>query len=305
VTGDEPTISWPQLVVLMAYGDGHEDRYRGTYRVRESDPPEEYSCRAYRRGRLLRVEAASGEPRFIFGRDKRWIFDGTGVPLEYDRATSSFGIGDTALLERWATSRWEGEDFTVRTGAITASECLGRRVWTFELAPPPHKPYPLQVIVDAATGLVLRQANADLGSFQEWTDLELEADLPDQLFSWEGPTRTPEDREAEHERDMRRRRAWLAGRGVTDLTLPVDVELVPHEWDESTGEFHASVHARGPAGSLLRRPRSAQRWDEVESMAWPHSHRWHDERWDWFLGTDQRLTPEQLRAVRTQLARTH
>lgn len=327
----QPTISWPELVVLMAYGDGRQDRYRGEYRVREvteiddeaedeTEPEgaqsivehptlgrvrvDERTFRAYRLGESVRVESTAGQPLFIVGRDKRWIFDRTDTPTEYERATSCFEIGGTGLLDRRPASRWEGEDFTQLTGPIGRTQFLGRTAWTFELAPPPHKPYPVQMIVDADTGLVLREANAGFGSYEQWTDLQLEADLPDELFSWTGPVRRPEEHEIEHEQELARRRAWLAGRGVRQLSLSLELDLVPHEWDELTGRFHASVHTRSPHGCMLRRPHTDQAWQDVDSMDWPFEYRWHDERWDWYLGIDLELTGDQLASLRTQLETT-
>jgi hypothetical protein len=87
--------------------------------------------------------------------------------------------------------RWEGDDFTTQTGPPRNVTFLGRPAWEVELAAPAHKPFPMQIIIDAETGLLLREANKALGSFHEWIELDTHADLPDDLFTWNAarPTR--------------------------------------------------------------------------------------------------------------------
>jgi hypothetical protein len=323
------SISWPELVVLMACGDGTEDSISGELRVREvqelgdnfteeddddggwfEDHPQlgrvrvcEARVRAQRRGDLVRVDRDDGGPMLIFGRDTRWVdFGDDGVPTAYRRDTSSFSWNGQELLYRRPASRWEGNDFTKLTGPIESVEFLGRSAWAFELAPPSHKPYPLQMIVDAASGLVLREANADFGSVQEWTSLNVGAALPDELFGWDGPSRPLEDRDAEHEREMAQRQRWLAEHGLA-ATLTVPMRLMPHEWDDDSGRFHASFDA-GTSGSLVRRPRSEDRWPDLDEMNWPHHYSWSDPLWDWFLGSMKPLEENELAALRQQLARS-
>jgi hypothetical protein len=324
------SINWPELVVLMAYGDGTEDSISGELRVREvqevgdgftdadfggdggrfEEHPQlgpvrvcDASMRAHRRGELVRLDRHDERPVVIFGRDTRWVdFGDDGVPTAYPRTTSSFSWNGQELLYRRPASRWEGNDFTKLTGPIESVEFLGRSAWEFELAPPSHKPYPLQMIVDAATGLLLREANADFGSVQEWASLNVDAVLPDELFVWDGPSKPPQDHMAEHERDMARRQDWLAERAIA-ATLTLPLHLLPHEFDDETGSIYASVEVQ-LTGTLLRRARSESVWPEVDTVHYPHSHRWSDERWDWFLGSDRPLDDGQLAALREQLTRS-
>jgi len=318
------TITWPQLVVLMAYGDGTEDSIAGELRYRNVNPVpeaevepglivddprlgrirvEEGSGRVCRRGSLVRREHA-GRPIAIVGEHTTWIWlDGNELPTAFPRATTAWGFGDLSIVERASASRWEGTDFTKLTGPIEAVEFLGRHAWAFELAPPSHKPYPVQMIVDADTGLVLRQANADFGSFTEWTSLDVDADLPDSLFEWDDPALPPVDHRAEHEAMMAERRAWLADRGIAGLTFTVTPELMLHEWDDDSGSFHLSFDSMA-LGSLLRRPRDDQPWADAEQFRWEHHYRWSDARWDWALGSRQQVNESQLAALREQLAQS-
>lgn len=306
----------------MAYGDGTEDSIAGEIHHRdvdpvpdaEPDPPtilddpllgmirvDESRGRVLRKGNLIRREQ-DGRPLAILGTDTYWIWlDGNAVPTAFPRGRTAWGIGLHGIVERHPASRWEGDDFTKLTGPIEAAEFLGRRAWTFELAPPRHKPYPIQLTVDAETGLVLRQANADFGSFVEWTSLQVGADLPDALFGWDGPTLAPPDRRAEYEREMTQRREWLAGRGIDRLEFRVEPRWTLHEWHDATGTFHASFDASSD-GSLLRRPHSDEPWPDLAQMNWEHHYAWSDERWDWFVGCRRHIDDEAFAVLRRQLA---
>lgn len=84
---------------------------------------------------------------------------------------------------RRTQDRWEGDDFTLPTGPELATTLLGRAAWSVELAPPPHKPFPMQTVIDADTGLIMRAGSEAFGTFHEWTDLDTDADLPAALFT--------------------------------------------------------------------------------------------------------------------------
>jgi hypothetical protein len=93
------------------------------------------------------------------------------APDDYEFGTSRPG---------W--DRWEGDDFTQPVGRPVEMTFLGRRAWQIELAPPKHKPHPLQVVVDTETGLLLRQSNPAFDTFHEWIELDTDAQLSDELF---------------------------------------------------------------------------------------------------------------------------
>jgi len=329
----ERTISWTELIVLMAFGaaDGRtaDETVRGrihsrsVWQISDDDPGEhtdsvvvhptlgrlavrEGNVRALRRGRLVRCERDDGTPTMIFGADRTWLF-GTDPPTELPRNRGSFGFNGQEVLFRLQPSRWEGNDFTSLTGPIQAVEFLGRPAWGFELAPPSHKPYPIQLTVDAETGLVLREGNRDFGSVTEWTEIEIDVDVPESLFTWDGPTQDIDEanagRNAEHERDMALRRDWLAERGLLGLPLPSTPEFVLHERDED-GSFYASVDVRFH-GTILRRPVSAKHWDAADTANYPHTYRWADDRWEWLIGSAHHpFDAAKLQALKDYLAET-
>lgn len=319
------TISWPELVVLMGFGAGREDRLSGLLRIRDVNPIsdevtaddvegtiEQHSTLGRvavsenrlcidRRGDLVRVSRPDGRITAIFGADTTWLFEaGSDVPVAYDARTASFGWAGAEFIRRLPPSRWEGNDFTKLTGAIEETEYLGRRAYAFELAPPRSKPYPLQLIIDAETGLRLRQANRDFGSYEEWVEIDFDPDLPDELFDWTGPTREPRDRAAEHEAEEAERQAWLDAHGVVlELAVRPDVHL--HEHSDENGAFELSFHT-STSGALIRRPLDDAAVDD--ELHYPHVYRWTDPRWRWVLSTTEPVAHEQLALLKVQLAKS-
>lgn len=316
------TISWPELVVLMGFGDGREDTLSGLLRVREVNPVwddwegdepveqhptlgrvlvHESALRIARRGNLVRVSRPDGRVSAIFGAETSWFCeDGSDTPVAHDAHTSSFGWAGAEFIRRLPPSRWEGTDFTKLTGPITETEYLGRPAYAFELAPPPHKPYPLQMIVDAETGLVLRKANRDFGSYEEWVEIDFNPELPNELFVWDGPTRPPRDWEAEHAAEEADRQAWLDSRGLV-VELAIHPELRLHERDDETGEFHLSIDV-SVHGALIRRPVADPLPDD--GRHYPHVYRWSDGRWSWVLSTTAPIAETQLALLKVQLAKS-
>jgi hypothetical protein len=298
----ERTISWPELIMLMVFGTGAEDTFVAEVRARDEREADEYGYRVFRRGTLTRREGLDGQVHFIDGLDRQWIRytgDEEFTVLPRGRNVRAAPIGGLDVGgSRPSLSRWDGNDFTRPTGPAEPIEFLERPAWSVELAPPAHKPHPIQLVVDAETGLVLRQANAGFGTYTEFVSLQLGAQLPDGLFVWDGPAHPPKDREAEHERDMAHRRAWLAEHGIAELPMTFVPDLTPHIWDDTSGAFEASF-STDVHGSLARRPRSDEPWPEAENQNWPHTFHWSDGRWDWFVGCTIELGNDQLAALRS------
>ena len=307
------SISWPALVVLMALGDGPEPSLAGVVHVRTVEPDETQTDvvlpgvgpvrivddrhRVAKRGNLIRRERLDGRPMAIFGRDTKWIWlDGDELPTAFRSA--AWGWDDHWVVQRPALKRWEGDDFTHPTGPARSTTLLGRAAWSVELAPPSHKPFPLTLVVDAETGVVLQERNDGFGSVTEWVELSFDPDLSDDLFVWTGDSLEPRDGRADHEREMASRREWLTARGIGDLSWPAQAELILHNCDDVSGEFEASVHL-SLSGSVLRRRRSDTDWETHNN--WPHEYRWSDHAWDWYIGARAELRADQLNALRSQL----
>lgn len=154
------------------------------------------------------------------------------------------------------------------------------------------------LVVDAETGIVLRERNDGFGSVSEWVEISFGAELSDDLFGWTGESVEASGGRAEHEREMASRRAWLAARGIADLSWMAQAELNLHNWDDESGDFEATVHFAVSA-SVVRRRRSDADWDTRNS--WPHEYRWSDSEWDWYVGTQAPLRTDEFGTLRTQL----
>lgn len=308
-------IGFGALVGLMVLGSGEADTVRGEIR-RVDDDGEERRWRIMRRGYLCRRESLDGTVTMIIGRDAMWLRDDDGGmihrPLERG-VRFAFAGAPIGGLEvgghRPSWSRWDGTDFTRPTGAVSATDFLGRPAYAVELAAPSHKPAPIQLVVDAVSGRVLRVANEYFGTVEEWVSVEIGGDLPDALFEWDGPARTRTwederaDHAAEHEADLAWRREWLDARGVAELPIPAEPELQLNDWDDATGAFFVTITLDAD-GALVRRPRSDDPWPDVEAMHREHVYRWHDTRWDWCLAGGFVIGAEQLALLKVRLAST-
>lgn len=233
----------------------------------------------------------------------RWQFDREHVsPIGASRDSLHYIGSGTELLTRPSAADFVGDDFTRPTGPVGSTRFLDRAGFTVELAPPPHKPHPLQLVVDAETGIVLQQRNDGFATVDEWVEFVTGEVLDPALFTWTGPTRSRADQRAvwaaEHEAEMARRREWFAA-NVVPSPLRVELDVVPfvHEYDDATGAFQASLGDHF-VGMLARRPRADAPWD----LGWSEpGHRWSAARWDWALMALPDLTPAGLDELKRQL----
>ena len=303
-------MTFGELVGLMVWGNGEPDIFRGVIR-RAEDGYEDLS-RFARRDGLSRDEQLDGTVNQIVGQDATWFRDrdagvmrvrahGRRQYVDHPRAPIG-GLDVGGLRPSW--ERWTGTDFTRPTGPVTETEFLGRPAWVVELAPPSHKPFPLQLVVDAATGLLLRKSNRDFGTVEEWVEFELDPELPDALFVWDGaaePVPSRADFDAEHEAEQARRSAWLAQRQLATLRVPVECDVALHDWDDESGSLYADIYTSVSA-TLIRRRHSDAPWPEPESTNYAYSWRWSDGTWDWFFATDIPLTEPDLATIKARLA---
>lgn len=341
MTAEPEPPSWAVLLTLMVHGPDPEPSIRGTIRASGDDdggqdwvvmgdepvPIFTGSCtgdggstaplRVWRDGPLVRVEQADGTVSLIASADTCWIFDGEhDAPERAPRRALRYGGRGTELMGRRPAEDFlarprrhpgysdDDGDYTTPTGAIGVTTFLGRTAWTVELAPPRRKAYPMQLVVDAETGIVLQQRLDGAGLVMEWLEFAAGEQFDPALFGWDGPVRERRDpraeREAEHRADVARRRAWF-GANVAPVPLTVELKVEPfvHWWDEDSGAFEASLGQAGIA-SLARRPRSDEPWD----LDWHHDsqYRWSTARWDWALAVHEtRLSPSAVEALKRQL----
>jgi hypothetical protein len=331
---DDQAPSWVHLLTLMVHGPGTgtdtEPTVRGAIRSRPAPghaagfgwvgyaghaPPvftgmrhdvdlNAPPLRVWRDGSKIRVEEPDGRPNVIVGDELCWRFDAEhDTPVVSTTAGVRYEGSGTHLLCRREPREFADFDFTRPTGPVGETTFLGRRAWTVELAPPRRKPHPMQLVVDAETGLVLQQRNDGFGSVDEWVEFVVGEHLDEHLFTWVGDARTDHDQQsalqAEHEADIARRRDWF----VTNVApAPIRVELGlqvhVHEYDDATGAFQASLGERH-GGMLARRPRTDTAWELGWSDVTTH---WSDDSWDWAVTVaPDSLSPHALEALKRQL----
>lgn len=269
--------SWVHLLTLMVHGP--DLPVHGMLRSIGEDEYSEIDWIASRPQDMpafagLRGGAASGsaaeDPVRVWWDGTCWQWEpGNDVPWVIPRQLLRLGPGPLELLERRVAEDFLGDDFTRPAGPVGVTTFLGRLAWTVELAPPPHKPYPMQLVIDAETGLRLQQRNDGFGTREEWLAVERPDTFDPALFRWEGPVRERvvlfDDSGADHERDMAVRRTWFAADGGP-LPLPMEISVDVH------------VH---------------QREDD---------HRWTIEQWDWALHCcDGELTERGLDNLKAHL----
>ena len=322
--------SWVELLTLMVHPPAPEPTVRGAIRSNpgtdesrkyiaysrtghDSDPviagagatasaDEPPLIWVWRDGAKVRLENSGGSPSLIVGEEHCWQFGPSReIPVVSPSHAVRYLLSGTNLVTRRDPNEFAGTDFTRPTGPIGEAIFLNRRAWTVELAPPKRKPYPIQLVVDAETGLILQERNDDFGSVDEWVEFVVGEEFDDALFTWTGPAISEEveraERDAEHEADLARRRSWFEA-NVAPMPLRVELSLpvLVNHYDEATGEFVATL-GNGHIGTIARRPHAEGPTDEHTVTA-----AWSDGRWDWTVSLFQdRLTEAGLEALKRQL----
>ena len=199
-----------------------------------------------------------------------------------------YGGHGTELLWHHDGERLLGEYARRPLSAVEPTELLGRAAWSVRVGPPSGKTFTSLWVVDAETGLLLRDYNELAGSVDEWVELVVGEPLDPALFAWDGPS-VPEAeyeavaeaaRDARHEQDMASRRA---GSPPTSRPLPL-------RFDVLLSVLRAQLGRRD--GRIPRHPRQRHRarWlaDRTSDEPWDvgsygQSHQWTDGPWDWAL----------------------
>src|SRR4051812_27469487 len=136
------------------------DAEPGALPPEEPDPAEQQPVltRVWQVGRRVRLERPDGRPSLIVGDTECWRFRGDDpVPVVSPSSAVIYQGNGTELLERRDANSFMGSDFTRPAGPVGTTTFLDRPAYTVELAPPAHQPHPIQLVVDAETGLVLQQ----------------------------------------------------------------------------------------------------------------------------------------------------
>jgi hypothetical protein len=293
---------WERLRPLMLTGPERPVAVQGSIVSTEQDEP--VVTRAWLDGARVRLERPDGSPVLIRGDGAMWRFHDASLearPRAAPRRTTDSWHQARIAFRRSETAA-EVFGFSQPVGPFEVVEHLGRPAWAFAFWPPRSKPAPMHVVVDAATGLVLRQHFADPGRRIEWSELAEVASVPSDRFAWSGPAVTEDEirieQEAAHEQDMAERARWFREH-VTPTALDIrgPVSVLVNRWSAS-GRFVASLS--GPFdGCVTRRPRAATRWRTGMASV---DHSWTDERWDWALQVwPGELSDDELAELQRQL----
>lgn len=336
------TLVWPLLIELMCAPVPTDVAFTGTIRTTEREvtfgfaggpggPPlvvapladasgtSQFGVTMH--GENLRLDFPSGEPYLIAGAGGAWVFrPGEHVPDHSDLESLRPAGMAMHLVTRPDYDRFVGNDFAKPDGPITATTFLGREAWRLTLKPPSHKPYPLHWIVDAETGMLLRQANDGVGKVAEWTSFEVVGPVPASTFTWNGPVRERETRAQEsermHEEYLRQqdeRRRELIGDAQPELHVIAHPSIeVSHSGDDGTIEAMIG----SPHGTLMRSPiggasgpnssAGEDSWMDDDADLWPAhttTYEWQSGPWEWTLAFHDNvtLTPESLRSFQEQI----
>ncbi len=300
----EDQLVWDRLRPLMIEGPGDPVSVQGRI-VAEVRGGEPAHTDVVLDGPRVRLSGSRGAPWLVTDGVTTWErFENEMVASPFD---GHEWCGDgSELAARRSEQDIDLFDFGTPIGPITRLSYLDRDAWSLRFAAPAHKPCDMQVVVDAATGLVLEKRFGDY-SLTRWTGVRVGEPVQDEVFVWSGPVVTGQelvDRDRrEHRAAMAEADAWFAANVTSQPLLwdgePVGVRVMGVEGD---GGFTASL-SDGLDGSIARRPRDEAWWN----LGWARvSARWSDGQWDWALSLwgwsdpDPRAD-EQVAAVRRWL----
>ena len=157
--------------------------------------PAEGTCRfVFVRGDRLRVEDESG---LLHVQGEEWAFvrDGRGRMIRHQvHPHDSVDVQDGHPWTLMGHPHERGElftdedDFCTPAGPARPVVVAGRPGWQVELVPPRRKPHPLILVVDDATGILLRMSGGPGGDgfVVEMTEFSVDVEVDEASFRWAG-----------------------------------------------------------------------------------------------------------------------
>ncbi|EGD54013.1 hypothetical protein [Gordonia neofelifaecis] len=304
-------VTWNQILYRLL--DPPTAPIRGTIVSRTATdgrgPIDEQRVAVWRDGHRMRVEDADGEIRYLsdgitgWSRDRRLQF--LSDPITH---LGYRGPGAEILTIRSPMDR-KRDDFTRPTDSpITIGEYLGRECWNVELAPPPHKPAPMQMVVDTETGATLQWRNDAYGASVSFTEFAVDTHRDVTFFVWDGPCESSGDRSArlreEFEAKRRHDAEWarrnLAPEPITlHLTATVRPDRLRTSHDDESIEAQFSAENGAFHFTLARRTRSIEAWTHPGGTT--NARFWATDRFDWAVGSHQELTDQIISDIQSGL----
>ncbi len=191
MTSGDSTPTWPEMLgraAAVAF-----DTASGTIDWRDSDEDGDQAEGQidfwFRQPDDYRVDDERGM-WLISTEDLLLIRDETGAVqrLRPDSAQVGMPVHPRELIDGQyvVSSLTERHDFSRPRGPATEAVIGGRLGWRFVLDPPPHKPAPLEVVIDDATGVVLEQRSRAFNSWWTLTEFTPDAAVADSMFAFAG-----------------------------------------------------------------------------------------------------------------------
>jgi hypothetical protein len=294
---------WPELVIQMRLADPPPLRATVLTRTTRREVNEETERLFYRPPHDVRVEDGAGMVRSIHTAQDDW-FVRQGIAEHVPRTLQDEGWQHPLLRPAPdASSFTDRTDVHRVTDGPRAATRLGRPAWQVTLAPTPHKPLRLTLWIDQQYGFLLQLAasgernGGHPSELMEFTELELEVDLDDELCHWNGPV---DDSWARRHEQQKRAEEYLRQQPPTvPRYWPSGMSYMLAEADPAVGSWMVDLDVGGDESGqgswarLDRRPLRHQPYPGREG----HVHRWTDERWQWALETEHPLPPDELNRV--------
>ncbi|GAB2636212.1 hypothetical protein ABI214_17500 [Prescottella soli] len=241
---------------------------------------------------LWRTER-DGTPRIIEGPARRFHRTPDGdMELQPDNSHTMWGGGHPSQLTE-AFRMWEigqhHEPLVEPEGPPCDVSVGGRDGWQVRIRDR-RMGATADVTFDEKTGVVIALELLDGSMRLELLDFELDAQVPDETFTWTGPyTERPDEWRLRQEKLQR----------MTDLGLPTPtywptgfrVEL--SSGDPDTGTVTMNLAVDGGA-QLTRWPAGTKSPQELDYGGYPHEVRWQDRGWKWCLRSGIQLTDDEL-----------
>ena len=258
-----------------------------------------------------------GSLRFAFAEPDRWRIEDDEGPFVITGGDQTFvrtapglmavlGDGHVGLQHdprhlidgpTVAASLSERNDFSRPIGPAEEAEIDGRLGWRFVLAPPPHKPAPLEVVLDDETGVVLEYRSLGADYWEMLTSFEVNVSLDDESFTWTGEVDTAwVDERLVHEE---RARAVSEHPWPSPTYWPSGVPLDVIEGDVDNGSFVAVMGGHVASQPILARWRPGSPPVRLEGhiRRLAAHHRWERDGFHWLLATDDDISPEDLQRI--------
>lgn len=252
---------------------------------------------AFRRPDSLRIDGPNG-PVMIVTSERRLMRDRSGNMQLGNGSGLWGGPGNPRQMlgGREAVENLSGpDDFSAPAGPGEPVQMAGRPAWRFVLTPPPHKDYPLAVVIDDATAAVLEFRSIGIDNYTTLTDFVPDAPLAENLFDFDGIIATDlvdQQREREEVSRLGRERSW-----PTPKYWPRGPDLMLMEADGKSGAFFGRLPVSGNA--LLGRweAGSDQPLKFTSYTQHLHVHRWTADGFDWGLAVEDAFTDDELARV--------